>query len=157
MNSSPEDFDGLRKLLLLKRFEQPPPGFFKHFSDKVIARIEADGLAVPAPWWQRWFRELDAKPLLACAYGLVITGLLVVGLGVSQSMEPDGIASPKLGSPWFAQAPASTLPVNAAPTRQLTDKTGSASSVNPVFAGSAPSFLFDVNQLRVERASYNLP
>jgi hypothetical protein len=154
----PEDFDGLRKLLLLKLYEQPPPGFFGHFSDKVIARIEAEGLTARATWWRRCFQELDAKPLLACAYGLVIVGLLVVGLGVTQSAGPEEIASPTLGSPWFAQAPPSTLQVNTAvPTRQLTDKTGSESSVNPVFTGSTPSSLFDVNRLRVERTSYNLP
>jgi len=158
MNSLPEDFDGLRKLLNLKRYEQPPPGFFSHFPDKVITRIEAEGLVGCAPWWRRWVRELDAKPLLACAYGLVIVGLLVIGLGVTQSGGPDEIASPALASPWFAQAPPSTLQVNAqVPARQLTDKTASESSVNPVFTGSAPSSLFDVNRLRVERTSYNLP
>lgn len=158
MNSLPEDFDGLRKLLNLKRYEQPPPGFFRHFSDKVITRIEAEGLCVDAPWWRRWFRELDAKPLLACAYGLVIVGLLVIGLGVSQSGGPDEITSPALASPWFAQAPPSTLQVNAeTPVRQLTGKTVSESSVNPVFTGTTPSSLFDVNRLKVERTSYNLP
>src|SRR6266566_5453714 len=106
MNPSPEEFDQLKKLLALKRNELPPPGFFNHFSDKVIARIEAEGLIMRTSWWQRLFPELDAKPVLACAYGLVITGLLVVGLGISGSLEPEEGAAPTLGSPWFAQTPA---------------------------------------------------
>ena len=62
MNPAPEEFDELRKLLVLKRHEQPPPGFFNHFSDKVIGRIEAEGLFRRASWWQRLFPSLDAKP-----------------------------------------------------------------------------------------------
>jgi len=158
MNPSPEEFDPLRKLLSLKRHEQPPPGFFDHFSDKVIARIEAGGLLRRPSLWQRLFPELDAKPVLACAYGLVITGLLVVGFGISESLEPEESTAPTLGSPWLAQTPATTpvLPTGAVAARPLTEQTSSISSVNPVFTSGAPRFLFDPNQLRVEPASYNL-
>ena len=71
MNPAPEQFDRLRKLPTLKRHESPPPGYFNHFSDKIIARIEAEGLCARNLWWQRLFKEWDAKPVLACAYGLV--------------------------------------------------------------------------------------
>src|SRR5256885_7142675 len=158
MNPSPQDFDQLRKLLALKRHEPPPPVYFNPFSDKVIARIEAQGLVMRASWRQRLFPELDAKPVLACAYGLVITGLLVVGLGVSQSLDTEESAAPTLGSPWFAQtpAPASALPAGPAVGRPLNEQTSSASSVNPVFSSSASRSLFDVNQLKVEQVSYKL-
>ena len=159
MNSSPEEFDRLKRLLVLKRYEQPPPRFFSHFSDNIVARIESEGFAMQTSWWQRLLPELDAKPVLACAYGLIITGLLVVGLGVSQSLDSDESAAATLGSPWFAQAPApaSALPAGVGFARPLAEQTSSTSSVNPVFTSSAPRFLFDVNQLKVERASYNLP
>ena len=65
MNPSPEEFDRLRKLLTLKLHEPPPPGYFNHFSDKILARIEAEGLFIRNSWWQRLFPELDAKPVLA--------------------------------------------------------------------------------------------
>ena len=153
MNPSPEEFDRLRKLLTLKRHEPPPPGYFNHFSDKIIARIEAEGPYAQNSWWQRLLPEWDAKPVLACAYGLVIMGLLAIGVGVSQSLETEEAAAPNLGRPWFAQAPASdaVLPASV-PVAQasLTGQTNPSSSVNPVISGGAPSFLFDPNRLKAE-------
>src|SRR5437762_11672445 len=153
MNPSPQDFDQLRKLLALKRHEPPPPGYFNHFSDKIMARIEAEGLCIRTSWWQLLFPELNAMPVLACAYGLVIMGLLTIGVGISQSLDTEETVAPNLGRPWFAQAPASDalLPVSV-PVAQasLTGQTNPASSVNPVISSGAPSFLFDVNRLKVE-------
>ena len=149
MNSSPEDFEGLRRLLALKRHEQPPPGYFDHFSDKVIARIEADGLVMRSSWWQRLFPELDARPVLVSAYGLVIVGLLVVGLGASQSLETAESASPVLASPWLGPTPVPTevalTPIDPS-ARQMIGQSDSRSSFTPVVSSTAPSFLFDVNQ-----------
>jgi len=161
MNSSPEEFDRLKKLLVLKRHEPPPPGYFNQFSDKIIARIEAEGLHDQISWWQRLFPNLEAKPVLACAYGLVITGLLAIGVGVSQSLENEETAAQNLGPPWFAQAPTSDamLPVNVSvPQTSLAGQTNPASSVNPVISRSAPSFLFDVNRLTpdVERVKHEI-
>jgi hypothetical protein len=152
MNPSSEEFEPLRKLLALKRQEPPPPGYFNHFSDKIIARIEAEGLCIRISWWQRVFPELDAKPVLACAYGLVIMGLLAIGVGVSQSLDIEEAGAPNLGRPWFAQAPASdaALPVVPVAQASLTGQTNPASSVNPVISSGAPSFLFDVNRLKAE-------
>ena len=163
MNPSPEEFDQLRKLLVLKRHEQPPPGYFDHFSHKVIARIEAERLGLRPSWWQRLFPNLDAKPVLACAYGLVITGLLVVGLGISESLEPEENSAATLGSPWLAQTPAPTPVLSAASAasaavnRPLTEQTGQASSVNPVFTSGSPRYLFDANQLQFKQVNYELP
>src|ERR1051326_3828523 len=97
MNSAPEEFNQLRKLLALKRHEVPPPGFFERFPDKVVARIEAEGLGGRVSWWRRLFPQLDAKPVLACAYGLVVVGLLAVGVGVSQSLDTEQEAAPDPG------------------------------------------------------------
>jgi len=155
MNRAPEEFDQLRKLLVLKRHETPPPAFFNHFSDKIIARIEAEALVARISWWQRLFPDLDAKPVLACAYGLVITGLLVVGLGISESLEPEESAAVNLGSPWLAVQTPAAIPSATTP-RHLTEPNTGTSSVNPVFTSSAPPrSLFDLNRLPVEQVSYS--
>jgi hypothetical protein len=159
MNPAPEPFDRLGKLLALKRHEPPPPGYFNNFSDKIIARIEAEGLRTPVSWWQGLFPQWDAKPVLACAYGLVITGLLAIGVGVSQSLDTEETAAPDLGRPWQAPASDAALPVSVPVTQaSLTGQSNLASSVNPVISSGAPSFLFDVNQLkaRVERVKDDL-
>src|SRR2546425_557604 len=114
MNPSPEEFEQLKKLLALKRNEQPPPGFFNHFSDKVIARIEAEGLIMRTSWGRRFLPELVARRVLACAYGLVIPGLLVVGLGFSGSLDSEEAVAPNLGSPWLAaKTPSRGVPASA--------------------------------------------
>jgi hypothetical protein len=161
MSNAPENFDDLRRLLALKRHEKSPPGYFNHFSDKVIARIEAAGLVAQPRWWQRMFASVEARPVLACAYGLLIGGLLVVGLGVSQSVEADHAAATVPANPWFPAAPAAPVAyAGGATSAQFVNQTDPASSVNPVISSGPPSFLFDVNGmngLKVTPASATFP
>ena len=88
MNSSPDDFRDLRRLLALKRHEQPPPGYFKHLPDRVMIRIEREeGLAEHSTWWEWLVRKLDAQPVLAGAYAFAISGLMLLGFKVSQDLQ----------------------------------------------------------------------
>src|SRR5579859_7252253 len=74
MSSEQENFEELRRLLALKRHEQPPPGYFEGFSHQVIARIEAGEISAGQTAMQRllarlpWFRGVwegfEAKPLI---------------------------------------------------------------------------------------------
>src|SRR5215831_12887312 len=85
-----EEFDSLRRLLALKRHEQPPPGYFHHFSRNVIVRIQAgergmdaaslERLLWDAPWLQRFWTALEAKPVLAGALGVAACAMLLAGL-----------------------------------------------------------------------------
>jgi hypothetical protein len=89
MNSSPDNQDPIRKLLIIKKYEQPPPGFFNSFSHQVIARIQTESRIARQPWWQQWFAEISGQPLLASTYALLFAGLFVVALGLAQSPTED--------------------------------------------------------------------
>src|ERR1035441_10172084 len=74
MNPDPRAFEELRRLLVLKRYEQPPPGYFDRFPGEVISRIRelesAEGLAnlqPPLPWLQRLWNALEAKVVFPTA------------------------------------------------------------------------------------------
>src|SRR5690349_16496246 len=87
MKPEPENFEQLRRLLVLKRYEQPPPGYFNSFSRQVVARIEAgergdDAFSLgrwlwEGAWLQRMWAALETKPALAGAFGVMVCGLLV--------------------------------------------------------------------------------
>jgi hypothetical protein len=95
MNPDQDDFEQLRRLLALKRHEQPLPGYFETFSHHVISRIEAgewphpDGLLArlfeQAPWRQWRWPQFGFKPVLAGAVGLAACSVLVIGLVSSGS------------------------------------------------------------------------
>src|SRR6266404_8311325 len=99
MNRSPdtEQFDSLRRLLALKRHEQPPPGYFQHFSQDVIIRIREGergddaswltSLLGEAPWLYRFWSFLEARPVLTGTAGAVASALLVAAVVFSQ--KPD--------------------------------------------------------------------
>jgi hypothetical protein len=95
MNTPPEnDFKELRRLLSLKRHEQPPPGYFHRFSTEVIASLKAERVASrrshrgeSAPRWIGNLLEmLQARPAFA---GAVATGLCALAIGGIVLYESD--------------------------------------------------------------------
>lgn len=150
--SNPQDnFEQLRKLLALKRYEQPPPAFFHQFTRRVIDRITAPERyaesAEDRTWVERLWQYLEVRPWLAGAIGAIACGLLVFWIMHAQRVE-------------WAQP---TLPVithhvpepSAEPTAlvQTDTSTGQilASSTNPV-----PPGLFDPFGLRIERVNLSV-
>jgi len=108
--SRPENqFTELQKLLGCKRYEQPPPGYFLSFSDKVLARLEAEEARTAASWWSCLINRFDAKPVLVCAYSMAVSGLLFMGFRLSQVFESELAGAPALGGPWLAATPTSPI------------------------------------------------
>jgi len=96
MSTGTEDFEELRKLLKVKRYEQPPPGFFNGFSARVITRLEKesepgilDRLAGIFPWLKSVFRLLEQNPIGAGIFGVGVCGLVLSGAAFSQIDKPD--------------------------------------------------------------------
>jgi hypothetical protein len=155
MNPPPEPFDRLQKLLALKRYEQPPPGYFREFSSKVIARIEIEGLLGRISWWQRLLGALTVRPFAAAGYGAAVLGLFAVGASASRYLEPDENASMAVTSPWASSALMAEGESAAPANPVLLDPVDATSSVKPVLASSPAHALFDVNRLNVQRVSYS--
>jgi hypothetical protein len=110
MSPVPDDFEQLRRVLALKRHEQPPPGYFYSFSRQVIVRIQAGELGDPVAdsFWsfsggsflQRIWATLDARPAFAGAFGVAVCGFFIVG-----ALMSDATANPPPSPPaYVAQA-----------------------------------------------------
>lgn len=97
MNSSPEDFEALRQLLALKKHEEPPPGYFHHLPEKVLARIDRS-FCVHSTWWDWLVAKLDAQPVLAGAYAFAISGMMLLGFKLSQDVQQESAETGVLGS-----------------------------------------------------------
>jgi len=116
MENEGEKFEQLRKLLALKRHEQPPPGYFNHFSSNVVAQIRAERnagkdsfrkLSSEAPWLIRFWQAMEGKPVFAGACGAAICSLVLAGIYFSEKPEatPDFSATARQNSPFVAAAP----------------------------------------------------
>src|SRR5947207_1948610 len=99
MNAEQEnEFTALRRLLKLKRYEQPPPRYFNDFSGQIIERIKFGGkearedagerMAWESPWLNRVLNTLLGKPIVAGAFGAAVCLLVVAGLVSSENSPP---------------------------------------------------------------------
>lgn len=109
MNPESEDFDSLRRLLALKRYEQPPPGYFDRFPRDVMARIkagESGGAAViETSWLQRLLSVFDVKPVFAGAFGMAVCAFVISGVISSEQAPAIGAVAPSaVSSPSVAVA-----------------------------------------------------
>lgn len=87
MNSDPRTFERLRRLLVLKRYEQPPPGYFDRFPGEVIARIrEYESKASIGVFelgvlrLRRLWNALESRAVFPAAFGAAACSVLVLGL-----------------------------------------------------------------------------
>jgi hypothetical protein len=143
MNPDPENFEALRRLLTLKRYEQPPPGYFNNFSSQVIARIRAgevgesgslwQRLFGESTWWQRLSASLESRPGFAGAVGAAVCALLISGIVYSES-APAPLA--QAGIPGELNSSLAVAAVNA--NDSLNQAYVAASSVNPLVSSSEP-------------------
>lgn len=97
MSEQHQQFTELKKLLKLKQHEVPPPGFFNHFSESVIAGIRdqktagqgslADRMNDAAPWLMNFLRFFEAKPGVVGGFATSLCLLLVLGVVLAERSE----------------------------------------------------------------------
>jgi len=95
MNSDPEKFETLRKLMALKRHEQPPPEYLHQLSDRIITRIEhGEGRLT---LWDKLSARLSLRPSVAYAFGMTVCGTLVLSgvYMIKQGMTQAADSSPE--------------------------------------------------------------
>lgn len=113
MNPEQEQFELLRRLLAVKRHEQPPPGYFDNFSRQVIIRIRAgetsssSSILEALPWLRHLFGAFQGRPVLAGGFGFAVCALLLAGFLFSENAS----TPPELSS--------GTLATTALPQWQL--------------------------------------
>jgi hypothetical protein len=165
MNQDTENFEQLRRLLALKRHEQPPAGYFDRFSSQVIARIEngergereepIGRLLWEAPWLQRIWAAFEAKPVLAGVFGVVVCGLLITGVVCADRADVPSVAF--MPGTEAESAPMALANVSAADHPLLAKPVMlEPSSTSPIASAQTDqSLLGGIGSLRAEHAAFN--
>lgn len=151
MNPDSQNFDSLRRLLALKRHEQPPPGYFNRFSRDVMARIKAgEGggeESFELPFFQRLFALFDVKPVFAGAFGMGMCALLISGVIASETDKPTGLSAASVAQGSAPAENSSAIVVPPAPASYVVEQ----SSTNGLS-------LFDqLARPQAEQAGYWIP
>lgn len=93
-----QDFEKLKQLLKLKRYETPPPRYFNDFSGQVVSRIRGgksgeryeafENLVTNTPWLRRLWQKLESQPALSGAVAAIACGLMVAGVFLMEKTTP---------------------------------------------------------------------
>jgi len=160
MHHDSENFEDLRRLVALKRHEQPPPGYFNTFSRQVCARIEAGELAADSSilgwlsnieWLQDLRASLEAKPMFAGAAGVAACAFLLAGLVYStEKMDPEPQASvalpvADLGFTSTRVSRASVFEAPALASFPLNNNLGNSASPSSLFPVQSVNFVLPGN------------
>ena len=135
----------LQRMLALKRHEAPPPRYFRGLSERVIDRLHQPESSEPPTFWSRWGLDMEGRPLLVCACGILICALLVTGLIASLRVGPPQPSRPALedGALLILNPPPAINPLPASEDPSPVFAPAAASNVRldaPVSVSSAAGF-----------------
>jgi hypothetical protein len=131
MNENENNFESLRRLLTLKRYEIPPPGYFNNFSGTVISRIRAGETSESVgDWFSKLLQVFEFKPAFAGAFASGLVVLLVFGIVFAE--RPDSAPQPLLEAMTQNSGSAPQLATVSSVALPQTDQTGIIASTNPV-------------------------
>jgi hypothetical protein len=127
----------VERIIALKRFERPPPGYFHLLPGRIISRIEKG--ESPSGFWENWGAAFGIRPALACAFGLSVCGAVVVGICFSPKSEATaGVTGQIPASVWAVSADGGAAPGESESSRGL-HVANWLGSTNPVTAPEAAS------------------
>jgi hypothetical protein len=162
MNEDENNFESLRRLLALKRYETPPPGYFNNFSRQVLQRIRAsqnepsvnlfEELFDHAPWLARLVQALDVRPVLAGGFAGSLCMLLLFGIVYAE--RPDMTPQPLLE---VANSSLSLAAVSPTALSQPVEQSGIVSSAEPVFSLQPAASPFGQQNPLAQPVSFSLP
>ena len=78
MNSDHNEFEALRKLIALKRYEQPPPGYFNRLPGRIAARLES-GEGQPG-FWEKVLAPFAFRPAFVYGFSLMALSALTCSM-----------------------------------------------------------------------------
>jgi len=155
MNENENNFESLRRLLVLKRHESPPPGYFNNFSSRVLQRIQAGERAESTGLLERFLQVFDVKPVFASGFAGALCLLLLFGIVYAD--RPDMTSQPLLQTAAITDASLAALspPALSQPQNQM----GIVSSTNPVFSLQPVPVASSFGQQNplIRPASFSLP
>ncbi len=102
VHPSDDDPQRLLRLLALKRYEVPPPGFFDRLPSRVLVSIRAGTEVAEKSRWQLLLDVIRGEPMIAGSYAALGVGALLFGVSVFQmavdtdaaSMAGTGLSGP---------------------------------------------------------------
>jgi hypothetical protein len=95
MNPNPDEFETLRKLMALKRHEQPPPEYLHQLQDTIRIRIERGEGQLNL--WDRFSANFSLRPTMAYAFGLTVCG--AIGLSAVYMVKEEMTQSADVSTP----------------------------------------------------------
>jgi hypothetical protein len=105
-----EDEQRLLRLLTLKRYETPPPGFFDQLPRRVLLSVRAGVELEELPWWERLRALLLREPMVAGSYAALGLGALLFGVSVFETARGAGEPAPVVLQGSFAGPSAFVAP-----------------------------------------------
>ncbi len=157
MKESENNFESLHRLMALKRHEIPPPGYFNHFSDQVMARIRAGETEAPeriagSSWLLKFFQAFEAKPAFVGAFACSLCLLLLVGIVYAE--RPDAAAKTAFLAS-LAQSSGSLADATSPVITPSSAQSGLMVSTNPVLSLQPVASLFGQQDALAQPVSVN--
>jgi hypothetical protein len=87
MNTNPQEFEKLRKLLALKRHELPPPGYFNGFSGNVIDRLQTER-KTHSGIWQQVLMLFRTRPAISWSFSVAAVFVLFAATNAFEGSPP---------------------------------------------------------------------